>query len=276
MTTATNYALEGDIKDQPGVPIHDDASVAGPFLQLTHSRVTTVPSTYILTKTHCGGFCSDCKPLNYIETPRSFQISCQSGRKATLGADGTLDTSLVTYDASLVKKSVHVIRNPLDNIVARFHLEWKRFKSQKNKDWISKYPYNSFGFNKWCEHKDSLNEMSETRWVDSKLLDLLKSVPCQAEFYRYIQWHNLGFSITRDMGIPTLIIHYQDYRDDWENTLTRLLNFLELPRNGAGEPFDHGKEYRNYYSADQRSAIKAFIQEYATTETWENVKDYEY
>lgn len=78
------------------------------------------------------------------------------------------------------------------------------------------------------------------------------------------------------MGIPTLIIHYQDYRDDWENTLTRLLNFLELPRNGAGEPFDHGKEYRNYYSADQRSAIKAFIQEYATTETWENVKDYEY
>lgn len=191
-----------------------------------------------------------------------------------MGKNGTLEVELVTYDSMLVKKAVHVIRNPLDNIVARFHLEWERYRIEGNNGWAEDYPYNGTGFRKWCRQKDSINEVTQSRWVDPKLASLMTAIPCQEEFLRYIQWHNLAFSVTRDMGIPTHIIHYQDYRDDWENTVTKLLNFLELPRTGVGESFDHGKEYRSYYTHDQRAAIKAFIQEYATTETWENVKDY--
>jgi hypothetical protein len=273
-TTASNYALEGDIKNESSIPIHHDAVTGGPFLELTPNRPTSVPTTYILTKTHCGGFCSDCKPHNYLETPRSFQILCQSGTRAFIGRNGTLEVELVTYDSTLVKKAVHVIRNPLDNIVARFHLEWERYRNEGKIAWIEQYAYNRTGFHNWCRQKDSVSLVTQFRWVDRKLLSLMKAIPCQEEFLRDVQWHNLAFGVTRDIGIPTLVIHYQEYRDDWENTVTKLLNFLELPRNGVGESFDHGKEYSSYYTDDQRAAIKAFIQEYATTETWENVKDY--
>lgn len=281
-TTATNYALEGDFRDRPSVPIHDQAATAGPFLELTRDRITTIPNRFILTKTHCGGYCSTCHdPRNYIETPRSFQMSCQTGTKSVMEPNGTLKVSVVTYDASLVKKAVHVIRNPLDNVVARFHLDWRNFQ-KRDPDLIVKFPSDKAGFNKWCTDMDRVKkstiypEFTNLRWVDRKLVNLLEGVPCKAEFYRYVQWHNLAFSVSRDMGIPTLIVHYQDYRDDWDNTVSRLLNFLELDRNGAGEPFDHGKEYRDYYTLEQRAAIKAFIQGYSTKVTWENVKDYEY
>jgi hypothetical protein len=42
LTTATNYALEGDIKDEPSVPVHH-SSPQGPFFELIRGRNTTVP-----------------------------------------------------------------------------------------------------------------------------------------------------------------------------------------------------------------------------------------
>jgi hypothetical protein len=274
--TASNYALEGDFKDRPSVPIHEDASSAGPFLELVHDGNNTIPTTFILTKTHCGGFCSDCLPKNYLETPRSFQTSCQTGTKAFLDNNGLLKTSLVTYEASLVKKAVHIIRNPLDNIVARFHLEWKRYRDEGNADWTVEFPYNRTGFHKWCKVMDQKNAVTKTRWIDPKLAQLMEAVPCQEEFLRFIQWHNLAFGVTYDLGIPTHIIHYQEYQHDWENTVTKLLDFLELTRTGVGEPFDDGKQYKSYYAPEDRISIKAFIKEYASAETWNNVKDYDY
>jgi hypothetical protein len=235
-----------------------------------------VPKTHILTKTHCGGFCSDCLPEAYLETPRSFQRSCQTGRKAYLDQNGSLKTSPVTYDAGLVRKAVHIIRNPLDNIVARFHLDWKKYRDKGKQEWTAAFPYNATGFQRWCQQMDRNNKVSQSRWVDDKLALLMKAIPCQEEFLRYVQWHNLAFSVTRDMGIPTHMIHYHDYRDDWEGTVTKLLHFLELTRTEVGEPFVPGKEYQKYYTAEDRLAIKAFIQEYASAETWENVKDFNY
>ncbi len=55
-TTATNYGLEGEIKDEESVPAfkHSEDSENGPFLELIPGRVTNMPKL-ILTKTHCGG-----------------------------------------------------------------------------------------------------------------------------------------------------------------------------------------------------------------------------
>lgn len=44
-TTATNYALEGDIKDAPSIPVHkSEDGYNGPFLEIIRGRTTTVPS----------------------------------------------------------------------------------------------------------------------------------------------------------------------------------------------------------------------------------------
>jgi hypothetical protein len=123
-TTATNYALEGDIRDKPSVPAIDGAlGDQGPFLELVRDHETTVPST-ILTKTHCKGICAggDCGPGGGIETVRSFLMGCLSGNKAVL-RDGQLVSDKVTYDASLVKKAIHIFRHPYV-LLKRFKIHW--------------------------------------------------------------------------------------------------------------------------------------------------------
>ena len=118
--------------------------------------------------------------------------------------------------------------------------------------------------------------LSQYRWVDQTLADTFVSVPCHQEFFRYVQWHNLAFTVSRDMGLPTLIIYYHDYNEDLETATKRLLAFLDLPRVSEGIEFSHGKEYRDYYSAEQRAAVLAMIKEQSTAETWHYLKDYDF
>ena len=186
-TTATNYALEGDIKDAVSIPAIPGRT-NGPFLELIPTIETNLPPKYILTKTHCGGFCSNCLPTNYIETPRSFQISCLSGRSAVRSSNSTgLVIEQVHYSSDLVKKAVHLIRDPFSNIVARFHLERKRHTRWNNTEWLEEHPNDRYGFQKWCTDVDASDELVEARWVDSDLSAALKAgVPCHAEFFRYV------------------------------------------------------------------------------------------
>jgi hypothetical protein len=60
-TTATNYGLEGAMKDQESTPAFPDMEEAknGPFLHVTPGREINIPKL-LLTKTHCGGYCSSC------------------------------------------------------------------------------------------------------------------------------------------------------------------------------------------------------------------------
>jgi hypothetical protein len=107
----------------------------------------------------------------------------------------------------------------------------------------------------------------KTSHVDETLRDAMMRIPYFNVFFRYVQWHNLAFSVTRDMNITTMLVHYEECSADIERVRDRVLNFLELPRNGDGGliEFHSGKDYRSYYSAEQRRDIRAFIQEFAST-----------
>lgn len=54
------------------------------------------------------------------------------------------------------------------------------------------------------------------------------------------------------------------------------MDFLELQRVGEGIEFHDGKVYRNYYTQDQRFAIRAFLKEFSIAETWQELKDYDF
>jgi hypothetical protein len=147
-TTATNYGLEGDIKDKDSVPVFKgDIGINGPYLELIPNRTTSLPKL-ILTKTHCGGFSTSLDPNKYIETPRSFLMSCLTGVRGVHSSTdpNTMEKLPVRYSQDLVKRVVHIIRNPLDNIVARFHLEQTRFTSLKNETWLNQFPDSKQGF----------------------------------------------------------------------------------------------------------------------------------
>jgi hypothetical protein len=118
-TTATNYAMEGDVRDLASTQvIEGKAGENGPFLELIKNRYSNIPHT-ILTKTHCAGFCSLCGPRKlWFETPRTFLRGCLSGTRAVYGQNG-LEEIDVIYDKSLVTKAIHIYRHPLDNIVGK-------------------------------------------------------------------------------------------------------------------------------------------------------------
>lgn len=276
-TTATNYALEGEIKDKPSVQaIPGPDGKFGPFLELIPDRFTTVPEV-ILTKTHCKGFCSgrSCGPHKTVHTVRSFMTGCLTGSRAIETDDG-LEKIHVTYKPERVKKAIHIFRHPLDNIVARFHLEFAVQGSRGNTDFTKFFPRNATGFQRWCALEDLNKDLLASRFVDSTLRDKMRESMCFNEFYRYAQWHNLAFSVSQDMAIPTMLLHYHDYSDDFESTRDRILEFLELTRVDEGIEFHSGKEYRHYYTSDQKGSIYALLKELSSADTWGQIKDYDF
>ena len=172
-------------------------------------------------------------------------------------------------------KAVHIFRHPLDNVVARYHLEYNTLR-KKDAGWEKTHPNNRTGFIAWCKEMDAASQLQTMRWIDPQLMNLLNKIPCHEEFYRYVQWHNLAFDVTRGNNIAVHIVHYHNYSQNFDETLSKLLSFLELSRNGQVEPFHAGKTYTDYYTPRERKKIRRAIQEFASVETWDNIKDYDF
>jgi hypothetical protein len=78
------------------------------------------------------------------------------------------------------------------------------------------------------------------------------------------------------MNIPTIILHYREYSQDFVRARSRVVDFLEMQVVGEGMEFLSGKIYRDYYTLEQRMAIRDFVRKFATSETWEQLKDYDF
>lgn len=277
-TTATNYALEGEIRDKPSVPvIAGKTGDQGPWLELIPGRETSIPERYIITKTHCKGFCTGryCGADKIIQPVRTFMEGCATGTRAVETKQG-LEKIDTTYRTELVGKAIHIFRHPLDNIVARFHLEYNVQMAKGRKRFAKAYPKNEIGFKRWCAKDDSNRSLLSHRLVDDRLRAMMLQVPCFNEFFRYVQWHNLAFATTREMDVPTMLLHYQDFSTDFEGARDRVLDWLELPRVANGVKFQDGKVYRSYYSREEKRSIRDFLQAASSGETWSQLKEYDY
>lgn len=160
--------------------------------------------------------------------------------------------------------------------MARFHLDYHDQTVAGNTKFAEQFPRNSTGFHRWCAVEDKWRFFYKSRYTDHRLRERMRGFPCLNEFYRYVQWHNLAFDVSRYMNLPTMMLHYHEYTDHLDATRDRVLDWLELPRVGPGEPFHPGKVYRHYYSADHRRAIRVFLEEFASAETWHQLKDYDF
>ena len=226
---------------------------------------------------HLFQFCSYCTdPESFVETTRTFLRSCLKGRRGYF-PEGTneITTVGVRYNPDLVKKVIHVFRNPLDNTVARFHLD-RKIMARKNADWLKDYPNNKEGFRRWCIHLNAISAdvLSSLRWIDSSLEEAMKNVPCITEFYRYVQWHNLAFAATSDLEVPNFVLHYEDYSSRFEEVTSELITFLELEKVGEAPEFIDNKKYDEYYTPQEKRAISVFIKEFASKPTWRQLKHY--
>jgi hypothetical protein len=271
-TTGTNYGLEGDIKDSDSVPIYPNHH-EGPYYEVVNDMPLTPPPNYILTKTHCGGYCVKCGPKFFIETPETFLRGCANAKQGYFDtAKNIWTTKDVYYDArTVVKKAIHILRSPYDNIVSRFHDTY----SNRDEEWRKKYPRDREGFQKWCKDTDEMYDKLDflgQRYVEA-YKPVLSNVFCRAELYKYTQWHNLAFGMSHDLNIPTLIVHYNDYALNFDETVDDIVAFLELPRVAHGYSFEL-KTYDDYFTPEQAQGIAKAAKELSTVEMWYHVQKY--
>jgi len=276
--TATNYGEE-NLLNGKSVPIFPDHPEGPFYVDPSSSRVRNQlsnPPHYVLTKTHCAGYRTNSPPELYVERITSFARKCASTKYIADSKSGVVLTG--RYQArDMVDKAIHLYRNPFDNIVSRFHLELKR---QSTHDPLTAGLTKSRkGFRKFCKRMDE-------RWIEhertsivytDELLSVMQNIPCHSDFVRYVEWHNQAHVTTSDLQLETLLLHYETYAaPTYEATTQTLLDFLELTRKSNNvHVFVEGKEYsREYFTKDERAAVKNVLQELALQVTWDNLKHY--
>jgi hypothetical protein len=100
-------------------------------------------------------------------------------------------------------------------------------------------------------------------------------VPCHAEFFKYIEWHNLAMTTAHNMGIPVHVLRYEDYSQNLKSTIESLVSFLLLPLNSLdAAPVFEIHSYPSYYSPDQKAGIQKLVKNVASVPVWDIVKLY--
>ncbi|KAL7560456.1 hypothetical protein ACA910_020500 [Epithemia clementina (nom. ined.)] len=270
--TATNYGHENtQLSSGEAVPVFSDQP-GGPFWMDpdVHPELA-FPSRLVLVKTHCGGRCETCPPQRYFESTYSFRQQCLTGKSRHFINGQRIDEK-VSYPADRVAKAIHLIRDPFDNVVSRFHMETKGNRSAIDYD-VDREGFRQYCF--WLNDQYKEDEKKARILYHSKLLIVMKDVPCRADFFRYVEWHNQAFALTQDLGLETLVVHYDEYTSDMKGVSKRLLQFLDLSARGTPYAFEPGKEYRNeYFTARERRAVHQAFQFMASLQTWTHIKQY--
>lgn len=258
-TTASNYAIGFD----PLTPVRPEFTQNGPFL---HSPNKPLPSAYVLTKTHCAGYCMQCQLSWRVD---AFEQACLTGQKSVDG-----ETIKTTYSKSIPKKAVHIIRNPFDNLVGRQHLAMK--KRQRRGSVEEVFPSSKEGMQSWCEFLDSQPSQREidSNFMDDGMLKRYQDLPCLSEWYRYIQWNNLAIQVTQRLQLPVHVMYYEDYSDNYAATVKDLFRFLELPIVQQPLEFIPGKSYASFFDRKDAKLAARMVRELATPDAWLLLRHY--
>jgi len=159
---------------------------------------------------------------------------------------------------------VHLYRNPFDNVVGRFHLEWKSKTKRGDTKYVAKYPYSKEGFRKWCgDYKHHQDHHKDDKFIQS-LKDT--GILCPIEFYLYVQFHNNAIDMMNQLDIPVHVIDYTTYNTDFNRTATELLDFLGLEQVPGTEKDFYYSSHEDFYSAEERRKTAEFLMKYASLE----------
>ena len=200
---------------------------------------------------------------------------------------------IVHYEADLVKKAIHLIRNPFHNIVSRFHLERKHFEKNNKRRELDRYSNDANGFHVWCKDlntnfgptfKTGKNEMMPevvTSMNDPNLsiprdvMELMQDLPCHGEFYKYAQWHNHANAVTtKYLQKPTMIVHYEKYDTAWNATANKIFDFLHLDMIGTKKEFHARHDYDPYFAPKDQERARKLIKKLASPFIWKQVARY--
>eukprot|EP00538_Stauroneis_constricta_P006599 CAMPEP_0119572008 /NCGR_PEP_ID=MMETSP1352-20130426/44404_1 /TAXON_ID=265584 /ORGANISM="Stauroneis constricta, Strain CCMP1120" /LENGTH=431 /DNA_ID=CAMNT_0007621691 /DNA_START=91 /DNA_END=1386 /DNA_ORIENTATION=- len=294
---ASNYGEEVTTREMGDTLSIYPRRPEGPFWSGMSGLLTTprpLPDTYVLTKTHCGSRCMDCPPREYVETAESFLRRCASGyRRKMFGGDKQNWRRIdVEYPSERVHKAIHLIRNPMHNAIARFHLDYRNRQKSHSADiraFTKKYKQDKRGFRAWCRDLDGRYASENERYFSSSRSssqsqsavswDVMKDVPCHTEFFKWTQWHNLahesiGLIEKEHHEVPVLTVYYEDYVSRYNETVDSIVDFLEQEKVGTLRDFQVRSNYDGYYDSEHVGQIRAMVEAISNDSTWEKVKHY--
>jgi hypothetical protein len=178
-----------------------------------------------------------------------------------------------------VDTAVHIFRSPFDNLVARKHLGSKRRLALK----VFQPDHKAFeesreGMVAWCDFIDkgfitSVHNKGVLPF-SPELQALFAKVPCYSDWFRFIQWHDLAMATVERMEIPVHYIYYENYTNDYDNTVRMLNEFLELETVVEPEPFISGKMYRHFFSRDDVEHARELVKFLSTRKLWKKLQHY--
>ena len=262
--SGSNYGHDNVGNGGKPIPVFDEQPM-GPFwTDPTVHPEYNFPMNYVLVKTHCGGRCISCPPAGYSETLYSFRRKCLLSTRSSQNEDGTKVLEEAPYPTDRIRKAIHLIRSPFDNIVSRVH----------NTDSSISTPES---FRRYCfDYNRRYAEDERASMLFSKdLLDLTANVPCRADFFRYVEWHNQAFALHNDMALEALVVYYESYTSHFGETATQLLDFVQLDARAEAEPFVQGKTYHDgYFTQEERRAVKVALEMLSTKTTWDHIRQY--
>lgn len=262
LAVGTNYADEV----RPGfccqrLPLPDNTS--GPYII---NPFHDLPATNLLTKTHCK-----------VESwsPSDFELGCRTLDMPR--SDGFEIPNRTSYNASSIRRAVHLTRHPLDNLVARKHLivrhhyKWGKLSD----DDYSRFNDTAEGFQAWCQYYDAIQiEKFPPIVIEAMRLNETNDIPCVTDLILYVKWHSWAIHVTEQYGMDVHYLYYEDYMYNYNETIRALYNFLELPMVHDPLPFDSSKTYHHYYTQKQRTAVMDFVQTWATTKAMQVLDRY--
>ncbi|KAL7535362.1 hypothetical protein ACHAXR_006443 [Thalassiosira sp. AJA248-18] len=282
--SATNYGTSNLDQSGNSIPLFEWSPI-GPFLteiayyggspKEVTSQKLSVPGdgSYILTKTHCGGTCFGCSPKYYLQTQEEFQEDCLM---ADYRIDGVKQKAI--YDSSIISKAIHLVRDPFDNVVSRFHLKRNAMMHQENEAWLEAYPNTKKGFRDFCDHVNAKNGKREKQYpvngTHGNVFLKYRDIPCYSDFIRYILWHNHAIQTIHKLQIESISLNYESYGISQNRTVDKLLNFLGLNFTCKVQEFRRGEGYRGHFEPDEVEGVKNLAEEISDEETWEMLERY--
>jgi Sulfotransferase domain len=257
----TNYEAESKARRplfEQAPDVEEEGSltaVLGPFIVNASFARTDV----VLTKTHC----------NMKPDFASFERSCRSVRKVV----NRTSVEAGAYSIDRVTGAVHLIRNPLDNVVARMHHGINKYRGVLPNATLDTFTNDRDGFHNWCRFLDSTFGRIRIL-LPNATQSILPSIPCHSDFLHYIGWHNFALDFVRVHHLPYHVLHYEDYGSDFHATASQLLDFLGLEAAGEPAPFVAGKSYLDFYDDSEMVAIYELLSRTCSPPLWKLVQWY--
>lgn len=271
MRTATNYGhilLKNDGKferSQNSVHIYPNGPV-------WYNNELDTPTENVATRTHGTGYCLFCPPKQYYYG--NFWWKSSSGVRMVNGTRTALQ-----YTPSDIKKMIHLIRDPYDNVVARFASYLGLMRANRPDLKIDeKFPYNPDGFKNWCAFQDRGFNAVEMKWLPIAIREVAKDVPCRQEFVKYARFHSNAFLMARFRQIGYQVVKYDDFAKNQTKALMKMNDFLghETIETNFEQviPNDGIWNFREYYTNEDRVNIEKLLRNLSQPPVWAHIRDY--